>query len=134
MESPPGLAIEETVRVGRNDGWEFGVGRIGGRWIGFAVGVEPVEDPAGPTRYMHLFPQVSEGYELGTPDRDKAVRLVGALAQDPEHGFGGVAEWFVPPGLRANPDEFRCKWCDDVGCDGVECAGGEFDDDSGIPE
>jgi len=119
--APPPLSIDEMVQVGCNGDWLFGVGRASGRWIGFALGVDLITGPTGATRFMHVFSEVSERYQLGLVDRDQAIRLVGALAEDEEGGFGRVAEWFVPPELRGDPETFRCRSCGCVGCDGTDC-------------
>lgn len=115
-------------------GWRFCVGRSGGRWLGFAA---PGRSPAelafaseglevSPQMLM-VMPEVSEGYQLGVEDRDRAIRLTGAVAQEDDGCYGGVERWFVPEDLRGRPDDFRCKKCDHVGCDGTEC-GDDYDD------
>jgi hypothetical protein len=71
--------------------------------------------------YMHVFAEVSEGVELGMQDKTMAILLTGALAEDPEHGFGGIDEWLVPEDLRGEPKDFRCDRCGDVGCAGRDC-------------
>jgi hypothetical protein len=54
---------------------------------------------------------------------------VGALAQDPDQGFGGVDTWLVPKKLRGDPEKFRCKKCSKVGCDGHDCEDIGYDED-----
>lgn len=42
------IAITEPLKIGENDhGYWFGIGRLGERWAGFAVGA--LEDPIRPT-------------------------------------------------------------------------------------
>jgi len=132
------LHFDDMTIIGENEhGWRFGVARLGSRWIGFATssaygaaaraafraaGLDP--EPAG----LFVFSQVADGFELGVADRDRAVLLTGAIAQDPEAGYGGVSRWHVPEALRGNPDDFRCPRCEQVGCDGAACddGGGEY--------
>jgi hypothetical protein len=105
------LEVSDTVRIGRNDhGYEFAVGRSDERWIGF---VKEYEDGA---RGVFVFSGIHEGYKLGITDRDRAIRLTAAMAQDPEHGYGGISEWFVAENLRATPDEMRCEACGELPC------------------
>lgn len=113
---PPALQLQQTAMLAANDSWTFCVGRMGDRWLGFAVGF--LEDGA---KFVNVFPEVSEGAQLGIRDYARAVKLTTAIAQDPEQGLGGVEHWFIPPGARGNPDDFRCANCDRVGCDGEEC-------------
>jgi len=133
------LEIHDILLIGENDyGWEFAVGRIGERWLGFArdgafsqhvrqafasegLAVEP--------GYMHLFPEVAEGVEIGLPDKERAILLTGALAQDPEQPFGGIDRWHVPEEQRGKPDDFRCPNCDRVGCDQKECQEDDYGED-----
>lgn len=106
--------------VGENrHGWRFAVGQLGGRWVGLALG--RMGDGTG---YMHFFAEVSEGYHMGVPDRETAIRLTGGLAQLPDQGFGGIDVWHVPPELRGRPENLpRCGLCQRVGCEG-ECVDG----------
>jgi hypothetical protein len=124
------LKIEGYELIGRNDHWSFAVARVGDRYLG--VGMEQIplraKSPDGRVNiylerpyYMHVFAEVSEGVELGMQDKTMAILLTGALAEDPEHGFGGVDEWFVPEDLRGEPKDFRCDRCGDVGCAGLDC-------------
>ena len=132
------LKIEEFEFIGRNDYWQFAVGRCGDRWLGLALegmaiqaareafrseGLE-CQDP-----YMHIFSEVSDGTNLGMLDKRKAILLVGALAQDSEHDFGGIYAWLVPEELRGKPEDFRCATCGDVGCDGRRCCEEDYHDD-----
>lgn len=124
------LKIEALDLIGRNAEWQFGVARIGDRWLGVALESEPTrlaraafasEGLPFDKGYMHVFAEVSEGIELGMQEKTIAMLLVGALAQDPEHGFGGIDEWLVPEVLRGDPEKFRCEKCGDVGCGGRDC-------------
>ena len=116
------LEIGNILQVGENDiGYRFAVGTIpdeggGVRWIGFA------DSDVG----AFIFPAICEGHMMGTKDRDRAIKLTGAIAQSFEHGYGGVDRWFVPEELRGKPEDFRCQHCEMVGCNGI-CV----DDDEG---
>jgi hypothetical protein len=130
------LKIEELVVIGENDyGWRFAVGRIGERWLG--LGLESANTVAArcafrdeglPVEpgYMHVIGAVSRDHELGLPDKEAAIRLTGAIAQDPAHAFGGVERWLVPEALRGRPDDFRCGHCEEVGCNG-DCQDADYD-------
>ena len=78
---PKSAAIELTdiTRIGQNDDYVFAVGRIVDRWIGFARGATPETLPI-----LFVFPEVAEGYELGVPDRARAVLLTGAVVVLPD--------------------------------------------------
>jgi hypothetical protein len=129
-KAPPPLTITDTKLIGENDVYSFWVARCGERFIGYARESRSACDakaafaaeglPTEPSM-MFLFPEISDGVEMGTADRDRAIKLTGALAQDPEQSYGGVARWHVPPELRGAPDDFRCPNCDRVGCDGSGC-------------
>jgi len=138
------MNITDLTVIGENDaGWRFAVGRIGDRWVG--VGLESASVVAARNAfadeglpvdpgYMHIFPEVCDGFIMGVEDRHRAILMTGAIAQDFEHAFGGVDRWHVPPELRGNPDDFRCDDCGNVGCPG-DCADewGDYDTDySGI--
>jgi len=122
---PEPLQLTDQFIIADNPGWRFGVARIGGdRWIGFAreggfsakakafFAGEGLE--ATPSILM-VFPEVSDGFNLGTLDRERSILLTGALAQDPESAYGGVERWFVPADLRGDPEKFRCVVCERVG-------------------
>lgn len=110
------ISLTETFKIAENDhGYSFGVGRLGDRWTGFAVG-----DCGNGEQMMFFLPGIAEDYQLGLTDREKVVKLVGAIAQAPEHGYGGIARWFVSEDLRGKPEDFRCAKCDEIGCPG-EC-------------
>jgi len=105
------LRFEETLLVGENDsGYEFGVGRIGDEWIGFAK--------CGHALWWFTM-QAPRG-RLGVPDRDEAIRQTHAYATAPENGYGGITRWFVQEDLRGDADAYRCPRCGAVFCNG-EC-------------
>lgn len=106
------LAFEEILSIGTNaHGYSFAVGRVGERWIGFAAGrVAPAPHSAG----IFVFSELSEDYVLGLKDRDEAIRYTGALAQDPEQGYGGITRWHVPEALRGDPEALRCTKCGEI--------------------
>lgn len=107
--------LTDIFIVGENDhGYQFGVGQLAGRWVGFAIGYRKDGKPVG----LFFLPGISEDAHLGLLDRERAIRMTGAIACDPEHGYGGVARWFIEKARRGNPDEFRCERCGSVGCDG----------------
>ena len=124
------LKIESFEFVGRNEHWQFAVAKVGDRWLGVALEGKFTRQARDafqaqglpvPDDYMHVFAKVSDGFELGMKDKNRAMLLVGAIAQDPEQGFGGVDEWLVPEELRGDPEKFRCLKCGEVGCNGTEC-------------
>ena len=82
---------------------------------------------AGGGTFLEFFAEVSDGPVLGVEDRRRAVILTGAVARDPERGYGGVDRWEVPPALRGDPEDFRCEDCGAVGCPG-DCRYGDCDD------
>jgi hypothetical protein len=99
----------DPLVIGDNDlGYTFVVGRLDDRWLGGAIG-------AG---MLFVFPEITVGCYLGVSDRETAIRMTSAIAQDPEHGYGGITRWRVDPRLRAAPDDFRCRHCGEVCCDG----------------
>lgn len=120
------LNLSEVRLLGANRrGYRFCVGRLGdgepARWIGFAV------SRVGPNEhFMQVFPEVSEGVQLGMRDEQAAIRLTAALAQDPEGGYGGVDCWVIEAWQIGDPEEFRCERCRRVGCQGEECGGPEY--------
>lgn len=117
------LDIQDTFKIGENDfGYSFAIGRLGDRWVGFALG-----DLGEGEQGCFFLPGVSEGYMMGLLDRERAIKLTGAIAQASEHGYGGIARWFVPPEQRGNPDDFRCERCEQVGCSG-ECVDHDYGD------
>lgn len=100
------MELTERVEVGENNhGYRFAVGKIAGdRWIGFA------DSDVG----AFVLPGMSEEYEMGLADRDRAIKLTGAIAQSAEHGYGGIARWFVDESLRGKPEDFTCSDQGDV--------------------
>ena len=118
------VELSDVVVIAENDyGYEFCVGRLGKIWIGCAVGT--LDDG---TQTVFLFDEISDDLaSVGVADRELAIRMTGALADDPEQSYGGVDRWFVAAELRGKPDDFRCERCRRVGCDGRECVGAEID-------
>jgi hypothetical protein len=123
-----GLPLTDVTVIGENPHYKFAIGKAHGRWLGFALG-KPSRSEAAfvseglpvQARTMFVFPEVAEGFMLGLTERERAILLTGAIAQDFESAYGGVERWFVPPDLRGDPDKLRCPRCDRIGCDGVEC-------------
>lgn len=108
------IQITDRLDIGENDhGYKFAVGKIGDRWVGFADG--KLDDG---NRMFFLFPEISEDYQMGLTDRDGVIKLTGAIAQSVEHGYGGIARWFIPEELRGDPKDFTCERCESVGCRG----------------
>lgn len=116
------LHFEQTAILADNRWWTFCVGRIGERWLGYAV------DAA--SGFGNVFPQVSEDNQLGLRDYGRAAKLTTALAQDPEQGLGEVERWFIPEGARGKPEDFRCGHCEQIGCSGVDCVDRTMDPDA----
>jgi hypothetical protein len=117
------FSLSEVTIIGENrHGYTFAVGKLGefmqDRWVGFAVG----EADYG-RRFLFVFPEIGEEGWLGLADRDLAIRLTGAVAQDPDAGWGGIDRWAVEEELRGHPDAHRCVYCGQVGCrsECVEC-------------
>lgn len=116
------LEICDALIVADNNcGYQFCVGRLGSRWVGYAVGATDDGE-----RMLFLFSEICEGHVMGIMSLEEAIRMTGALAQDPEQAYGGVDRWYVHDRLQASPDDYRCDHCDRVGCDGTECR--EVDD------
>ena len=130
------LNFVDVVLIGSNDTWRFLVARIDGghRWVGLAAprrssseqAFHDVGFPVSPQMLM-ILTLVGDGCEMGILDRDLAIRLVGAIAQNAEDGYGGIDTWNVPEDLRGHPNQFRCVLCDRVGCNGTECRDAFFD-------
>lgn len=112
-DDQPAIPFSETLMIGDNDvGYKFGVGLAGDRWLGFALG-----DLPGGDKMLFVMPNVSEGFDLGLKDRDQAILMTGAIAQDPESAFGGITRWFVQADLRGDPNTIaRCPRCGEIGC------------------
>jgi hypothetical protein len=120
------LNIEAFEFIGHNCRWCFAIAKNGDRWLGVAIEgweltmVMEARASEGLTiksLWMHIFPHVSDGSQLGMKDKKIAILLTGALAQEDEQGFGGIDEWLVPEDMRGDPDKFRCKQCGTVGCE-----------------
>lgn len=108
------IQITDRFDIGENDhGYKFAVGKIVNRWVGFADGELENGD-----RLFLIFPAISENYQMGLTDRELVIKLTGAIAQSGEHGYGGIARWFIPQELRGDPKEFTCENCESVGCQG----------------
>jgi hypothetical protein len=106
MSNEP-LSFEEEFLVGSNPhGYSFYVGRLDDRWLGYAIGAAMV----------FVFPGISTDHRIGVADRDEAIRRLGAIAQDPASGYGGIKAWFVEEALRGDPVAYRCKVCGEVCC------------------
>lgn len=120
------IQISDAMVIGENrHGYQFGVGRLSsGRWIGYACANVP---PDG--RGLFVLSQVSDGFELGTLDKERAIKLTGAIACDPESAYGGIDQWFVTDDLRGQAAEFRCEFCGAVGCDGNGCRDDFYSED-----
>lgn len=119
------LQLTETALIGENQLYQFAIGLLGDRWVGFAVGKDrPGKRRMGAEKMLFILPGVSEDCRLGLTDRNLAIRMTTAAAQDPEGGYGVITHWHVGPELRAGPDEFRCSTCSRLGCQG-DC--GEVD-------
>ena len=128
------LTFSDIFVIAENDHYRFVIARCGDRWFGgameslaaqeareaFASECLPVQPPM-----MFIFAQVSEGFEFGVQDRNRAIMLVGAIAQDEESSYGEVDRWFVPEGQRGKPEAFRCERCGEIGCscNGKDCEG-----------
>ncbi len=108
------LQFDEVWLIGENRyRYRFAVGRLGPRWLGFAIG--ELEDS---NRMLFIFPEVGNGAELGLANRNEAIRLTSAVACDAAQGYGGVDRWMIPPRLRGDPEDFRCQRCAGLNCDG----------------
>lgn len=114
MSGMENLELTQTRIIAENDaGYEFGVGLLGRRWVGFALARRDTSEP-----FLMFFSEVStEDYQLGLEDRDEAIRLTAALAVDPEN-YGGVDRWLIDEELRGDPEAYRCPQCGRVGCRG----------------
>lgn len=120
---PNSIYFKEMLLLAFSDHWEFCVGRVGARWLGFAMG------RIGPNRnFINIFHQVAEGHQLGLPDRDHAIRLTTALIEADVECMGAVTFWITSPELRGRPEDFTCAHCGEVGCDGADCQDSGPDD------
>src|SRR5262245_31906220 len=105
------IQMTDRFDIGENDqSYKFAVANIGKRWVGFAYGALENGD-----RMLFMFPSISEESYLGLEDRELVIKLTGAIAQDYEHGYGGIERWFIPEELRGKPDDFRCEHCERIG-------------------
>jgi hypothetical protein len=108
------VPLDKVTMIGRNEQYGFGVGQIGKRWVGFAVGHTDEE------KMLFFFPEIMEEFQMGVMDKEDAIKKAGAIAQDEEKGYGGIEEWYVEERLQADPEEFRCLICGVVLCGGCE--------------
>lgn len=108
------IELKEEVWIARTAHYCWGVGRVGQRWIGFAVGplIRDVE------RVLFAIPEISEGVMLGIEDLNRAVRMTSAYAASEESDFGLVTEWLIPEEDRGDPEDYRCDGCGQLFCDG----------------
>lgn len=126
-QEDPSLRVADAVIVGDNSrGYQFAVGKIADdRWVGFAIG--RVE---GQNKMLFFFSEIADAdYRLGILDRDEAIRMTSAIADDPEHAYGGIERWFADPALRATSDQYRCANCGTVACQGACLYADPFDYD-----
>lgn len=90
------MNIKHILKIGENaHGYEFKVGLLGDRWIGYA------DSAFG----AFFFPQVSEGAQMGLTDKNEAIKRTLIVALTPEHGYGGVDTYYVDEALRPTPEE-----------------------------
>lgn len=115
------LKITDSIHIGDNAdlGYRFGVGKVGGRWVGFAIG----NTDGGGCMFML---SISPDAWLGVVERDDAIRRSAAFIQSPENGYGGFTHWHMDDSLRSVADDFRCETCNDVCCNG-RCRDYEFE-------
>jgi hypothetical protein len=125
---PVSLTLADVVVIGENDHWRFCIGRMDGRWIGFAAEPADLARSAFAAEGLEVQPQmlfvlteVSDHHQLGLLDRDKAIRMTTAVACDLEADYGGIDRWHVAANLRGKPEDFRCIRCGYIGCDGIDC-------------
>lgn len=83
------LRIDDAFVIGRNDGYEFLVGQLSDnqRWVGMAVALDESGAPAS----AFVLDFGGDDVERGVTDRDDAVRLTIAEANNPENCFGGLS-------------------------------------------
>lgn len=90
------MNIKHIVKIGENaHGYEFKVGLLGERWVGYA------DSSVG----SFFFPGVGEEHMMGVKDKNDAIKLTLIVALTPEHGYGGVDTYFVDEALRPTEDE-----------------------------
>lgn len=84
--------ITNAEVIGENSmGYRFTIGQLSdGSWIGFAA-----------SDYgAFFFPEIATGHQMGVADRDTAIGLTIAKAQDEESGYGGIETWHIPENQR----------------------------------
>lgn len=129
LHMTPDFSLTDVTVIAENESYRFAVGLLAGRWVGFAMPGQFalkaarafIEEGLETQHAVFLFPEISEGFHMGVPDRERAILLTGAVAQDPESSYGGVERWHVPPELRGKPADFRCAHCERIGCNGSAC-------------
>lgn len=121
------IQISDSTRIGTNYDYQFYVGKVCERWIGFAR--PNVKDPTG----IFVFSQVSEGVYLGLTDRNEAIKRTAAFAESDEYGYGGITEWLLDESLRGKPEDYECSLCQTIFCEG-ECLDDEDWYDQAYPE
>lgn len=86
------MNITNVQIIGKNSlGYRFVVGQLeDGSWIGYA------DSDYG----AFFFPEIATGYQMGVADRDTAVGLTIAKAQDAQSGYGGIETWHIPESER----------------------------------
>lgn len=113
----PTLKVAEATVIAHNELYQFAVGRVEEQWVGYAIG--HCNDHTRMLFYLNI--TGNNSIDLGLENRDEAIRRTAAMAQAPEHGYGGVDAWFIDEPLRASPDEYRCPHCEELFCTG-QCA------------
>lgn len=85
--------LTEVMIVARNPNWVFAIAKLGGRWIGGAIGIY---SPAH-LRFA-VFKEFYQGSVTGLEDRDRAIALTVTTASIPDCPFGPADEWGIPKG------------------------------------
>ena len=103
------LEITNQKIIGINShGYRFGVLQMKGSddWHGFAFGGKTI----------FLLPGCSN-----IKDRDECIKRVGAVVNNPEHGYDGIGSWLVGENLRGKPGDFICEHCGNDCCEDDYC-------------
>lgn len=137
---PDPVPLEDIEVIAENAHYLFLIARSGKRWLGFSAPKRSPAEQAFQNEGLEVSPQmflilsdVSDGCTLGVLDKQRAILLTGALAQDPEQGYGGIDRWHVPSELQGRPEDFRCRKCERIGCDGDRGCECEFIDGEDEP-
>lgn len=109
MENAAEINIEEAHLWGRNEFYDFYIGRVGDRWAGFAVGV--IDETQ---RMAFMLPGVSEGFNVGCVDREEAFRLTVAIILDGAGGYGPVDEWLDDTYRLVDVEQFRDQYSGEI--------------------